>query len=33
MKMLEGPTARIRQAELDLLKDTLVRELSRNGST
>ena len=30
MKMLEGPTARIRQAELDLLKDTLVRELSRS---
>ncbi len=28
MKMLEGPTARIRQAELDLLKETLVRELS-----
>ena len=29
MKMLEGPTARIRQAELDLLKDTLRRELAR----
>jgi AcrR family transcriptional regulator len=28
MKMLEGPTARIRQTELDLLKQTLVRELS-----
>ncbi len=32
MKMLEGPTARIRQAELDLLKDTLVRELFRTGN-
>jgi len=29
MKMLEGPTARIREAELTLLKETLVRELTR----
>jgi AcrR family transcriptional regulator len=31
VRMLEGSAARIRGAELDYLKDTLVRELSRGG--
>jgi AcrR family transcriptional regulator len=31
MKMLEGPTAQIRDAELTLLKQTLVRELAERG--